>query len=207
MAEEFSTKSASRETEAEFIEIRIQIFGRQSVKGAQDKGFRIAYHNMEPAQSATVWVVQTGSVIKIRQCRDKTLEAIGMNDSIFGEKSFRKCLNGLFADIFSLFHFEKLWIFLFIQRQSNEYLGFLCTTSALLTYRWTAEKSIVKFDFVFQPICIISYRLVLQMSDRIYRLVCDTKAGLQSYHRNSPVILRHKIIVRKLYCNRQIAAV
>mgnify|MGYP005790202399 CR=1 FL=1 len=62
MIEEFSTKSAARKTEAEFIEIRVQIFGRQPVKGAQDKGFRIAYHNMEPAQSAAVWVVQTGSV-------------------------------------------------------------------------------------------------------------------------------------------------
>lgn len=70
--------------EAEFSEIQIQIFERQHVKGAQVKRFRIAIHNMEPVQ---VFCLSRRNryVIKIGQCRDKTLEASGMNDGIFGE--------------------------------------------------------------------------------------------------------------------------
>ncbi len=57
MVKESRTKGAAAETEAEFVQIRLQIVFWQTVIGTQNKGLRIADDDVQPMKQAGTEIV------------------------------------------------------------------------------------------------------------------------------------------------------
>jgi hypothetical protein len=114
----------------------------------------IANGNVQPAQQTRIRIVHFRLMSVVLECSFVATVTTTPDNATGEDLLLCKVAHGSLADILCDFHLQKQQVF-FIQRQGDKYLSLFCAAPALLTYRWTAEKSVIELHNTIELVRIV----------------------------------------------------